>query len=29
VSGPVRTLVWQGSVGYRRPYANQTAFSES
>ena len=23
--GPVRTVVWQGSVGDRRPYANQIA----
>jgi len=22
VYGPVRTVVWQGSVGDRRPYAN-------
>ena len=22
--GPVRTVVWQGSVGDRRPYADQT-----
>jgi hypothetical protein len=24
VYGPVRTVVWQGSVGDRRPYADQT-----
>src|SRR5215831_10503398 len=29
VYGPVCTVVWQGSVGDRRPYADQTAFSES
>jgi hypothetical protein len=23
VYGPVRTVVWQGSVGDRRPYADQ------
>jgi hypothetical protein len=28
VYGPVRTVVWQGSAGDRRPYADQTAFSE-
>ena len=27
--GPVRTVVWQGSAGDRRPYADQTAISES
>ena len=26
--GPVRTVVWQGSVGHRRPYADQTGHSE-
>jgi hypothetical protein len=25
VYGPVRTVVWQGSVGERRTYADQTA----
>ena len=25
VYGPVRTVVWQGSAGDRRPYANQVA----
>jgi hypothetical protein len=25
VYGPVRTVVWQGSVGDRRPYADQVA----
>jgi hypothetical protein len=29
VYGPVRTVVWQGSVGNRRPYADLTAFSET
>ena len=24
-TGPVRTVVWQGSVGDRRPYADQQA----
>ena len=24
--GPVRTVVWQGSAGDRRPYADQTPF---
>jgi hypothetical protein len=24
VYGPVRTVVWQGSAGDRRPYADQT-----
>src|ERR1022692_859882 len=28
VYGPVRTVVWQGSAGDRRPYADQTALSE-
>jgi hypothetical protein len=28
VYGPVRTVVWQGSAGDRRPYADQTAISE-
>jgi hypothetical protein len=28
VYGPVRTVVWQGSVGDRRPYADQTAIEE-
>ena len=27
--GPVRTVVWQGSAGDRRPYADQTSFLES
>jgi hypothetical protein len=27
VYGPVRTVVWQGSVGDRRPYADQVAIS--
>ena len=26
--GPVRTVVWQGSAGDRRPYADQTAIWE-
>src|SRR5438552_9572810 len=26
VYGPVRTVVWQGSVGDRRPYADQRVF---
>src|SRR5664279_2682312 len=26
VYGPVRTVVWQGSAGDRRPYADQTGF---
>ena len=26
--GPVRTVVWQGSAGDRRPYADQTGFEE-
>jgi hypothetical protein len=25
VYGPVRTVVWQGPAGDRRPYADQTA----
>jgi hypothetical protein len=25
VYGPVRTVVWQGSAGNRRPYADQVA----
>ena len=29
VYGPVRTVVWQGSVGDRRPYADQTRNPES
>ena len=28
VYGPVRTVVWQGSVGDRRPYADLTRHSE-
>jgi hypothetical protein len=28
VYGPVRTVVWQGSAGDRRPYANLTGYSE-
>ena len=27
--GPVRTVVWQGSAGDRRPYANLTAYPET
>ena len=27
VYGPVRTVVWQGSAGDRRPYADQVTFS--
>src|SRR5262249_31973605 len=27
VYGPVRTVVWQGSVGDRRPYADLTAYA--
>ena len=27
--GPVRTVVWQGSAGNRRPYADQTGLSPS
>jgi hypothetical protein len=26
VYGPVRTVVWQGSTGNRRPYADRLAF---
>ena len=26
--GPVRTVVWQGSAGDRRPYADQTGFAD-
>jgi hypothetical protein len=29
VYGPVCTVVWQGSAGDRRPYADQKALSES
>jgi hypothetical protein len=29
VYGPVRTVVWQGSAGDCRPYADQTGFSET
>jgi hypothetical protein len=28
VYGPVRTVVWQGSAGDCRPYADQTLFAE-
>jgi hypothetical protein len=28
VYGPVRTVVWQGSVGDRRPYADLTPLGE-
>ncbi len=28
VYGPVRTVVWQGSAGDCRPYADQVAYSE-
>jgi hypothetical protein len=28
VYGPVRTVVWQGSAGDRRPYADLTGHSE-
>ena len=28
VYGPARTVVWQGSAGDRRPYANLTSKSE-
>jgi hypothetical protein len=28
VYGSVRTVVWQGSVGDRRPYADLTGYSE-
>ena len=27
--GPVRTVVWQGSAGDRRPYADQTPLAAS
>ena len=27
--GPVRTVVWQGSVGDRRPYADQVGLEET
>ena len=27
--GPVRTVVWQGSAGDRRPYADQIRFGET
>jgi hypothetical protein len=29
VYGPVRTVVWQGSVGNRRPYADLTRLPET
>src|SRR6516162_9230019 len=29
VYGPVRTVVWQGSAGERRPYADQTGLEET
>jgi hypothetical protein len=29
VYGPVRTVVWQGSAGDRRPYADLTAHSDT
>jgi hypothetical protein len=29
VYGPVCTVVWQGSAGDRRPYADQTRFGEA
>jgi hypothetical protein len=29
VYGPVRTVVWQGSVGDRRPYADQRRFGRA
>jgi hypothetical protein len=29
VYGPVRTVVWQGSAGDRRPYADLTGNSET
>ena len=29
VYGPVRTVVWQGSVGDRRPYADLTSIPET
>jgi len=28
VYGPVRTVVWQGSAGDRRPYADQNALAK-
>jgi len=28
VYGPVRTVVWQGSAGDCRPYADQTGYTE-
>jgi hypothetical protein len=28
VYGPVRTVVWEGSAGDRRPYPDLTALSE-
>ncbi|HEY4931909.1 MAG TPA: hypothetical protein VII23_10085, partial [Terriglobales bacterium] len=28
VYGPVRTVVWQGSAGDRRPYADQVEFGK-
>ena len=28
VYGPVRTVVWEGSAGDRRPYPDQTALGE-
>ena len=29
VYGPVRTVVWQGSAGDCRPYADQTGYTEN
>jgi hypothetical protein len=29
VYGPVRTVVWQGSAGDCRPYADQTGYSDN
>src|SRR5437899_13045851 len=29
VYGPVRTVVWQGSVGDRRPYADQDPYGDA
>jgi len=29
VYGPVRTVVWQGSAGDRRPYADLVGYSET
>jgi len=29
VYGPVRTVVWQGSAGDRRPYADLTGYPET